>query len=1055
MKFLKSWLSILLSGIFMLPAVAANLLKNSDFSDLTGAKLPRGWEFRGKTLPEVTAKGCLTLGGNASGMMVIQYNLPVKPGTKYTMRWFAAGKAPYKCYIEYTYSDNGKKKIGGLHYNQIEPVEQGSTVFFQFSVPSKAIQTYVVFSVKSAEKVTVSKLILQESAEAEREEGLLKNSDFSILDRKQLPVGWDCRGKAENYRFANGKAEVKGHKNFLTASLKNAIGKDVVFECQVAGKGKYKIYAEWYWTADGKRRSRSTQGKWLEAAPEEKKFSLSFRIPNGIKSAILAIQLDSDTFISFSRLSLKEGSAKSFSLSPKAVKSVPLTNLIPGKKYQVSYTVKGTGSTGNTTTFHFFGLSLVNRFGELKAGFPAEDCLRDVMQQKSVTFTMPDLSAKEGKDIFLKFRSRSAGKLEIRILAVKPAPAPAAPERLVITSPRFRSTFYSSIQENKVEGHIASGEAVTGGEAVLKTAAGKRHAAALKKAGQVWQFTLPGEAGELEVFLKLKDGKEKKLKETVRRLPASPVEVITGPGRRLHINGRPFIPIEIARAGLPENEQPCYGGNMVRRSASSTPEACLKILDRGKKNNLKILLSFMNTVPRTADENKLRQWEHRAENILTKEVLSHPALVGYFLDDEPYWNGVSLKSLQRCYNVLRKLDPYRPVWICSAPRGTIEEQRPYSECCDIFGVDIYPVPVPNNHSHLEDKTLSCVGKYARRMAEITDGNKPVAIWLQGFAWGDYHPGKKKIYPTYEESRFMIFDAAINGADSFFWYGLWLITSPEFFDDLMKAIRDLYSMTGVLAAENDVPGIVSEPGVEYRCYHGKDWSCVIAANTLNKEVNATFTDVPGVTAKNQVFRPYEVKFYPVGQLPVPLTPLGTADPNKLSYGWTIALRRDSSNYTPPANMKWIWGEKEKKVPNSKIFARVKFTVDAEVKKTGILVAADDMVTGITLDGKKLNIASRVMNDFHYLNNLEIKPVLKPGEHILCIEAMDAGQLPCGLLAEIRLEYADGKIGSIPTDSTWETAVDVNGPWAKAAEIKKIGDRPWGMPKLLKSVIVNAE
>lgn len=1040
----------------MLPAVAANLLKNSDFSDLTGAKLPRGWEFRGKALPEVTDKGCLTLGGNASGMMAIQYNLPVKPGTRYTMRWFAAGKAPYKCYIEYSYSDNGKKKIGGTHYNLIEPVEQGSTVSFQFAVPSKATQTYVVFSVKSAEKVTVSKLILQESAEAEREEGLLKNCDFSILDRKQLPVGWDCRGKAENYRFANGKAEVKGHKNFLTASLKNAIGKDVVFECQVAGKGKYKIYAEWYWTADGKRRSRSTQGKWLEAVPEGKKFSLPFRIPNGIKTAILAIQLDSDTFISFSRLSLKEGNSKSFSLSPTAVKNFPLTNLIPGKKYQVSYTVKGTGSTGNTTTFHFFALSLVNRFGDLKAGFPAEDCLMDVMQQKTVTFTMPALSAKEGKDIFLKFRSQSAGKLEIRILAVKPAKDLAPQERLVITSPRFRSTFYSSIQENKVEGHIASGEAVTGGEAVLKTAAGKRHAAALKRTGKVWQFTLPGEAGELEVSLKLKDGKEKKLKETIRRLPAAPVEVITGPGRRLHINGRPFIQIEVSRVGLSRSEHVFYGGNTIRRHAPSTPEDCLKILDQDKENNHKTLLSFMKTPPRVADENKLRQWEHWAENILTKEVLSHPALLGYFLDDEPYWNGVSLKSLRKCYDVLRKLDPYRPVWICSAPRGTIEEQRRYADCCDIFGVDIYPVPVPNSHSHLEDKTLSCVGKYVRRMAEITDGNRPVAIWLQAFAWGDLSKNKNKIYPTWTESRFMLYDAVINGADAFFWWGLWYAADTGFHDDLMKVTRELQTMTGVLASENHVPGKVSNPAVEYRRYHGKDWSCVIAANTQNKKLDVRFTGIPGVAENDQTFGPYEVKIFSTGKLPPSLDPLPEVDLTKLKFRKALVAKRDSSQYDPPAGMKWIWGEKEQKIPKSKIFARVKLSVNAGLKKAYLRFTADDYAAAVFLDGKKLIVdTGKLMSNFRYLNNLEIEPVLKPGEHIVCIEAGDAGQLPCGLLAEIRLEYADGKIVSIPTNSAWETAPEANGPWTRAAEIKKIGDHPWRMPNLLKSVVANVK
>ena len=92
---------------------------------------------------------------------------------------------------------------------------------------------------------------------------LLKNSDFTDLNTKHQPVGWICRGKAENYRFTAGKAEVKGNKNYLIAPLNYAIGKDVVFSCLVAGKGRFSIYAEWYWTENGKRRSRSTQGKWL------------------------------------------------------------------------------------------------------------------------------------------------------------------------------------------------------------------------------------------------------------------------------------------------------------------------------------------------------------------------------------------------------------------------------------------------------------------------------------------------------------------------------------------------------------------------------------------------------------------------------------------------------------------------------------------------------------------------------------------------------------------------------------------------------------------------
>ena len=231
--------------------------------------------------------------------------------------------------------------------------------------------------------------------------------------------------------------------------------------------------------------------------------------------------------------------------------------------------------------------------------------------------------------------------------------------------------------------------------------------------------------------------------------------------------------------------------------------------------------------------------------------------------------------------------------------------------------------------------------------------------------------------------------------------------------------------------------------------------ILNRRNVNKEVTADFSGVPGVPEKSQVFQPYEVKFYPVGPLPAPLVPLKEVAPEKRTYRRTVILRRDSSDYMAPDGMKWIWGEREKTIPCSKIHARKKFTVDAGATKSCLRVSVDDMVTRITLDGKELDIEGRIMNNYHYLNDLELTPVLTPGEHTVCIEAADAGQLPCGLLAEIRPEYVDGKVVSIPTNSSWETAPDEDGPWTPAVEIKKIGDRPWGMPMLLKTVQMNVK
>ena len=1050
-KMLKVWLGVLFAGAFLLPCAAGNLLKNSDFADLTGAGLPRDWTLRGAVGGVVAEKNSLTLGGDAGqGVLAIQHQLPVKPGISYTMSWFAAGRAPYKCYVEYVRMADGVKNIKGFHYNLMTPSEQGSTRSFSFAVPDDAVRTYVVFSVKSAEKVTFSKLRLLETAEAERAEGLLENSDFSVLNGKGQPVGWSCRGAADDFRFSAGQAEVKGKDTFLVGSLSRAIGKSGLFSCRVAGEGKYRIYVEWYWQEDGKKRSRSTRAVWSDALPEGQEFSLPFRIPAAAKSAILAVRVDAGSFLSFSQMRVKEENAdtsqapspRSFVLSPKAVQRVALPKLVPGRRYKITYSVRGAGATGNDTVFHFFKLHLVNSFDNLLASFPAEDCL-ERSQNKAILFTAPENKHPN----ILKIVSQSAGELEFKDLRIEPFAEDIPYERLVITSPRFRSTFYSSLPEDAVSGRVFVNTPFAGGEAVLKAENGRSYRAPLEKKGDGWHFTLPGESGQLEVSLIAPDGKKKLLTEQIRRLPPAPVEVIPGPGRRLHVNGRPFIPIEISRNAVPLEEMAYHGGTCVRRPAPATAEDCLEILDQGQRVGLKIILSFMNTVPRVADEAKLRLWHHRAENLLTKEVLAHPALLGYVLDDEPYWNGVPLKSLRPCFETLRKLDPYRPVWICFAPRGSVEEQRPYTDCCDIAGVDIYPVPAPTKHSHLEDKTLSCVGKYVRRMAEITDGTRPVAIWLQGFAWEDFRKDPpRKTYPTWTESRFMVFDAVINSADTFFWYGLWLISSPEFYDDLMKVIRELHSLTGVLAAENGVPGKVSDDAVEYRCYHGQDWSCTIAANTRDREAGVRFTAVPGVPEGEIAFEPYEVKIFSEGKLPAPLTPLPAAAPERLTYRKQVAAKRDSVPYTAPEGMKWIWGGKEKSIAGSRIFARVKFPVKSGLKKAFLRVAADDFTTGIILDGKALETA-HLLKDFHFLDDLDVTALLTPGDHVLCIEARDGGRLPCGLLAELRLEYADGAVTTLPTGAAWETAPEMSGPWSPAAVLKKVGEKPWGMPRLL--------
>ena len=112
------------------------------------------------------------------------------------------------------------------------------------------------------------------------------------------------------------------------------------------------------------------------------------------------------------------------------------------------------------------------------------------------------------------------------------------------------------------------------------------------------------------------------------------------------------------------------------------------------------------------------------------------------------------------YESLKEMDPYHPVAYVEAPRGTPDEWRPYAQYCDVFGIDIYPVPEESGHSELTEKGPRSVGLYTRLSSEAVNGEKPIQMWLQAFDWGCLAAKRKSFHrsPTREEFRFMNFDA---------------------------------------------------------------------------------------------------------------------------------------------------------------------------------------------------------------------------------------------------------------------------------------------------------
>jgi hypothetical protein len=145
--------------------------------------------------------------------------------------------------------------------------------------------------------------------------------------------------------------------------------------------------------------------------------------------------------------------------------------------------------------------------------------------------------------------------------------------------------------------------------------------------------------------------------------------------------------------------------------------------------------------------------------------------------DEPWWSNIAPSALQFAYcRVTSRGNPFwcqgelpldpSQLWVTiEAPRGTAADLAPYSSVTDIHGVDIYPVtishPVPDLHA---------VGRWTASLASATPTG-PVWTTIQICASGSYDKTTGDfVLPTFQQERYMAYDAILNGARALTFYG---------------------------------------------------------------------------------------------------------------------------------------------------------------------------------------------------------------------------------------------------------------------------------------------
>jgi hypothetical protein len=227
----------------------------------------------------------------------------------------------------------------------------------------------------------------------------------------------------------------------------------------------------------------------------------------------------------------------------------------------------------------------------------------------------------------------------------------------------------------------------------------------------------------------------------------------------LIVNGKQFFPFGFycyspVYPTLPE-EEAVRGFNMISPYQKILPETLPErkaYMDRCAQLGMKVHYNLLSVCGGGGVGSRLEGLsDSQKRDLLIKEIttfMDHPALLAWYISDEPDGNKVSPGILEEIYKTVKQTDPWHPVSIVfMAP---FLSSKKFAAAADIIMADPYPVP---------DMPVSIVGEVTGSLKKEFRAEKPVWIVPQAFGGGE-HWGRE---PSIQEIRSMTYQSIINGA----------------------------------------------------------------------------------------------------------------------------------------------------------------------------------------------------------------------------------------------------------------------------------------------------
>ncbi|MGN0870395.1 MAG: hypothetical protein ACI4UV_04325 [Victivallales bacterium] len=1060
---------------------AENLIGNPDFEIDLATGLPKIWLSSKGTYSEITKEGeqkALRIWGTKANVKYwcFQFVNKIAEGKHYRLTGRVKGTAGTEATV-YIECNNPWKTISS---GRIICTGEWQEVSFPVVFEKLHAAPYLVLRVIAPGKAMFSNLKLMETVETSV--NLIRNSSFSIMGKNDLPQDWILSKGASGKRVSDAGSKYQlqligcnAGKNVYFTQVNIPVKTETEYLLKLKFKGTkdalFGVYLESNnpWQSVASPMMKCT-GEWQDLSWSFKFRSyrnlpyLVFRL-KGIGKVVfcdpeLVIEGKGLTNGDFS--SREKGwnihSGKIIDTQTARGKLLELSSVTEnafarqsgisvrrGQTYQIRYEVRG----GSDRTYRDSQGAVWFRVipmagGKMIPGTERWHDAFDAWQVKTVTF-----KAEKDAVIDLLCEAKTPGCVWFDNITFEKVKDLSSSLEFFLNSPfTFRNGVYSVNRNEKYFSGKIVVHSISQEQNVILTFQGKDYP--LKKSNGIYPFTLetPSQYGNYPISVQILDDRGKVIvKEQHSFQVNAPAEreVFFREDHVMLIDGEPFFPLGVW--GVHGEKTTLEKAMILAEAGFNTARCPADQIDDFAAAGLMTLMKIPESLPKFNDKAHFERWNA----IYRKEIqkyLKHPSLIGYCNSDEPAWRGVVYGPLVEAYEYIRKLDPYRPVVLNEAPRGEISELRPYTMACDVYGVDIYPIPSPNPHSGLDDKTMTSVGRYVDICRNVVYDRKPVWMTLQGFAWGMVTHKKPFIYPTHAENRFMAYNAVAHGATGLFWWGInWNgYENWDFVRELGKTVCELRAMAPVFVSQTISPAKLltrnSELHILQKRHDNKNWYIVLneTPKTFTAEFKVTGAEKLKVFFESRElvspdgnfsdeFAPYAVHIYSEAEkLPSPLKQPVT----KRMFGGPFISTDDFKKAS------WIWYPGKNQVENHHAYFKYDFELEEIPAKVELFMTADDFFQA-SINGKTV-MEHYIRRKHDTVSVRNITEFLSLGRNSLWIKAGDSGIAPCGLLYALRITEKNGKIRQIFSDEH-TLASENNRDWVNAEVIGAYGCKPW--------------